>query len=83
MLSVLVEGTLSAAPVSRVSSKGSTFATAQVRAAGEDGEAVWCSCIAFNADAVAAVLALHAGDAVAIAGHPAPVKWRTSAFVRQ
>lgn len=77
MLSVLIEGTLNAAAVSRVSSKGSTFATAQVRAAGEDGATVWCSCIAFNADAVAALLALHAGDAVAIAGHAALSHWES------
>ena len=78
MLSVLLEGTLSSAPVSRVSSKGSTFATVQMRAAGEDGEAVWCSCIAFSIDAVEALLALHAGDAAAIAGHAALNHWETS-----
>ena len=79
MLSVLLEGTLTAAPVSRTSSKGSTFATAQVRAAGEDGETVWCSCIAFNADAVEALLALRTGDAAAIAGGAALSHWETSA----
>jgi len=77
MLSVLLEGVLSAAPVSRTSSKGTTFATANLRAAGEDGQTCWCSLIAFNADAVAALLALRAGDAAAIAGSAALSHWET------
>jgi len=71
MLSVLLGGTLTAAPVSRTSSKGSTFVTATLRAAGEDGATVWCSIISFNADAVEVLRALHAGDAVAVAGQAA------------
>ena len=78
MLSVLLEGVLTAAPVRRMSSKNTPFATVQMRAAGEDGEAIWCSCIAFAADAVEALLALHAGDAAAIAGHAALNHWETS-----
>jgi len=62
----------------RMSSKNTPFATAQMRAAGEDGEPVWCSCIAFSTEAVDALLALRAGDAVAIAGIASLNHWETS-----
>lgn len=78
MLSVLLEGTLTAAPVRRISSKEQTFATAQMRCAGEDGQAVFCSVIAFNADAVEALLTLSSGDAVAVAGEAALNHWETN-----
>jgi single-stranded DNA-binding protein len=78
MLSILLEGVLAAAPVRRMSSKNTPFATAQMRAAGEDGETVWCSLIAFSDTAVDALLALHAGDAVAIAGHASLNHWESS-----
>jgi len=78
MLSILLEGTLTSAPVSRISGKGTPFATVQMRAAGEDGETVWCSCIAFSDTAVDALLALHAGDAVAVAGQASLNHWETS-----
>jgi len=38
MLSVLIEGTLTATPVQRTTVKGQPFATAKLRASGEDGE---------------------------------------------
>lgn len=76
MLSVLVEGSLTAAPMPRTSAKGSPYITAQMRAAGEDGEAVWCSVIAFNPEAVEALAALASGDSVAIAGHAALSQWQ-------
>ena len=75
MLSVLIEGILTAAPVQRTTVKGQPFATAKIRAAGEDGETVWCSVITFNADAVEALAALTSGDSVAIAGHAAISTW--------
>ena len=74
MLSVLIQGTLTAAPVVRNGQRG-PFTTAQLRAAGEDGEAVWCSVIAFSASAVDALAALGSGDAVAIAGTAALHHW--------
>jgi len=78
VLSVLLEGTLIAAPVSRVSSKGGTFATAQMRAAGEDGETVFCNMIAFDLVAVEALLALTKGDALAVAGTASLNHWESS-----
>ena len=75
MLSVLIEGTLTAAPVARTGAKGNAFTTAQMRTAGEDGETVWCSVIAFSASAADELAKLTAGDAVAIAGSAALHHW--------
>ena len=65
MLSVLIEGTLIAAPVRRTSAKGSAFVTAQVRCHADDGESVFCSVIAFSASTAEALAQLAAGDTVA------------------
>ena len=75
MLSVLIEGTLIAAPVRRTSQKGSTFVTAQVRCNAEDGESVFVSVIAFSASAADPLAELAAGDTVAIAGPAALSQW--------
>ena len=75
MLSVLLEGTLTADPVARVGAKNNAFTTAQMRTAGEDGETVWCSVIAFSAAAAEALAKLTAGDVVAIAGGAALHHW--------
>ena len=75
MLSVLIEGTLTTAPVQRTSSKGSPFTTAQMRASGDDGETVWCSVIAFSASAAESLAALASGDTVAIAGAASLSQW--------
>ena len=75
MLSVLIEGTLIAAPVRRTSSKGSTFVTAQVRCNADDGESVLCSVIAFQTATAEALAALAAGDTVAVAGPAALSQW--------
>ena len=75
MLSVLIQGTLTAAPVSRTTSKGQPYTTANLRTTGADGETVWTSVIAFNADAAEALAALASGDSLAIAGHAALSTW--------
>ena len=49
MLSVLIEGSLIAAPVRRTSAKGTLFVTVQMRCSGDDGESILCSVIAFQA----------------------------------
>ncbi len=68
MLSILASGTLVKDPKQRTSAAGKPFATASLRVPAEDDEAMLTSIIAFNADAVAAFLALTKGDARAIAG---------------
>ncbi len=72
-LSVLVEGVLVAVPVKRISSAGKPFASASVRAKGDDGNPVFVSVIAFDAEAVEAVASLTKGDPVALVG-PATLK---------
>lgn len=47
-----------------------------MRAAGDDGETVWCSLIAFDAGAVDALGKLAAGDTVAVAGHASLSTWQ-------
>ena len=76
MLSVLIEGTLTADPVARTGAKGNAFTTAQMRTAGEDGETVWCSVIAFSASAAESLANLASGDTVAIAGAAALLHWQ-------
>ena len=75
MLSVLIEGTLIAAPVQRTSAKGTPFVTVQVRCSGDDGESILCSVIAFQASAVETLAALAGGDTVAVAGPAALSQW--------
>ena len=75
MLSVLIEGSLIAAPVRRTSAKGSTFVTAQLRCTGDDGASILCSVIAFQVSAAEALAALAAGDTVAVAGPAALSQW--------
>ena len=75
MLSVLIEGTLLAAPVQRTSAKGTPFVTVQVRCSGDDGESILCSVIAFQASVIEALGALAGGDTVAVAGAAALSQW--------
>jgi single-stranded DNA-binding protein len=77
MISILIEGKLHADPVRRTSAKGQAYITAQMRAAGDDGETVWCSLIAFDAGAVEALGKLAAGDTVAVAGHASLSTWQS------
>ena len=75
MLSVLIEGTLLAAPVQRTSAKGTPFVTVQLRCSGDDGESILCSVIAFQASAAEALATLTGGDTVAVAGPASLSQW--------
>ena len=75
MLSVLATGTLAADPVRRVSAKGSTFATGLLRIPCDGADATLASLICFDSGAVQALLALHKGDAVSVAGRAALSSW--------
>lgn len=75
MLSVLASGTLVNDPRERQSAAGKTYATALLRVPAEDADAMLVSAIAFNADAVAALLALAKGDSCAIAGRGKLTSW--------
>ncbi len=54
---------------------GKPYATCVMRVPCEDGEPMTVSAIAFNADAMAAFLALSKGDACAIAGRAKLTTW--------
>lgn len=75
MLSILASGTLVSDPKARQSVTGKTYATALLRVPSEDAEAMLVSVIAFNADAVAALLALSKGDSCSIAGRASLRTW--------
>lgn len=68
MLSVLVEGTLTAAPTTHTSSKGQPYTTVQMRTNCDDGETIWCLVIAFQTAAAEALSTFDTGDTVAVAG---------------
>ena len=72
MIDCLIQGRLHAAPQQRTSKNGKPFATAKLIAAGGDGESLFVNLIAFDAAAVHALLALAAGDSVAVAGTATP-----------
>lgn len=68
MIRALVTGELVANPQERTGKTGKAFALARVSVPqGEEGR-IFCSVIAFNDDAVARLLQLKAGAAVALAG---------------
>jgi single-stranded DNA-binding protein len=75
MLSVLASGTLTRDPVERTSAAGKPYCTALVRVPCEGEDALLCSVIAFKPDAVRALLALAAGESVAIAGRAKLSSW--------
>jgi single-stranded DNA-binding protein len=72
MIDALISGRLHGAPQSRTSKNGTAFATAVVRTATRDGNAIFCNVITFDAKAVTALLGLSEGDSVALAGELTP-----------
>lgn len=75
-IDALVSGKLHAKPQQRMTKAGKPFCTcmvkAPVRSSGQDGEVCFVSVIAFADAAVTALLALEAGDSVAITGEATP-----------
>ncbi|WP_325168928.1 hypothetical protein [Melaminivora jejuensis] len=76
-IDALISGKLHARPESRTSKNGKPFATAKLRAAAGDGDSLFVNVIAFEQAAVAALLALDAGDSLAVAGSVTPRSGRT------
>ena len=67
MIDALIAGKLHGAPQQRTSKNGGMFVTCKLRVQnGEDS--TFCNVIAFDQDAQAALLALGAGEGVALAG---------------
>jgi len=75
MLSVLASGTLVRDPEQRTSAAGKPYATALMRVPAEDTDPTLASLIAFERDAVAALLALTRGDSLAVAGRGKLTSW--------
>lgn len=75
-IEALILGKLHAAAEQRTAAQsGRQFVTAKVRAALEAGDSVFVNVIAFSESAAAALLALEAGDPVALAGTIKPGAW--------
>ena len=75
MIDALIGGTLHAAAVEKTASNGKPFVVCKVRAPMQSGEALFVNVIAFDATACAALLALHAGEPVSLAGELTPKVW--------
>ena len=74
-IEALILGKLHARAEQRTSKTGRPFITAKVRAAAGETESVFINVVAFSETAGAALLALDAGDAVALAGTLKPGAW--------
>ena len=75
---VLITGRLVKAPERRTAKNGNAFAVASVAVPTEADESMLASVIAFRSEAVAALLALGKGDAVALAGKAKLNSWTGS-----
>ena len=73
MIRALVTGTLYEPPVARVSKNGKPFTTAKLKADSNEG-LVWCSLIAFGAEAEA-LAEQRANAALSVAGRVTPNAW--------
>ena len=74
-IETLILGKLHARAEQRTSKTGRPFVTAKARTAAGEGESLFVNVIAFSESACAALLALDAGDAVALAGTLKPGAW--------
>lgn len=72
MIDALISGRIHRKPQQRRTGAGKPFATCTLRAATRDGAVIFVNVIAFEAQAVAAILALEDGDSIAIAGELTP-----------
>ena len=75
MIDALISGRLYSKPAQRTAKNGNPFATATVRAAAGNGDALFVSVIAFSSSVVTALLALSDGESVCLAGELAPKVW--------
>ncbi len=75
MIDALIAGRLYAAANERTSANGNPFVTAKVTATAGSGESLFVNVIAFSQTARTALLALDAGDSVALSGTLTPKVW--------
>lgn len=74
-LDILAMGRLVQPATAGTSKNGKPYARARLRVATDDSESVLVSLVAFKPEACAALLALGAGDAVAVAGRAKLSAW--------
>lgn len=74
-IEALVLGKLHQRAEQRTSKAGRPFVTAKARTAAGEGESLFVNVIAFGETACAALLALDAGDSLALAGTLKPGAW--------
>ena len=75
MIEALIAGKLHQRAEERTSKGGKPFVTAKVRAAAGEAESLFVNVVAFSESACAALLALEAGDSLALAGTLKPSAW--------
>ncbi len=68
MIDALIAGKLYSQPKAMTGKAGKPFATAKLTVAAADGQSVFANVIAFDPQAVALLLALTQGEAVAVCG---------------
>lgn len=76
MIDALIAGKLYAQAHERTGKSGRPFVTAKMTAAAGDGENLFINVIAFDQDACNALLALGAGDSLAVVGPLTPKTWQ-------
>ena len=74
MIRILATGSLHVDPVSRTAATGNPYTTAKLRAEGKDVASVWCSLIAFGAEAER-LARLKAGAALSVSGRCEVSAW--------
>ena len=74
-IEALILGKLHQRAEQRTSKTGRPFVTAKARTAAGDGDSLFVNVIAFGETACAALLALDAGDSLALAGTLKPGAW--------
>ncbi|TAM94154.1 MAG: single-stranded DNA-binding protein [Rhodanobacteraceae bacterium] len=79
MIDALLSGHLAADPKEGTASNGNRYATARVLVAVNAEDRLQVSVIAFRAEVVAGLLALHQGEAVSLAGELTPKVWTDKA----
>ena len=75
MIEALTTGKLHQRAESRTSKTGKTFVTAKIRTAGGGDDSLFVNAVTFSETAGAALLALHPGDGLAVAGTLKPGVW--------
>lgn len=75
MIDALIGGTLHAAAEQKTGQAGKPFVVCKVRTPMSNGESLFVNVIAFDKATGAALLALHAGESVNLAGTLTPKVW--------